>query len=171
MLTEQQTEVCIKSLFVKSHNVSVFLRAVNNRFRQQILHILEEHKRLSVTEIIIKAGQMQSVTSQHLAILRRTGLVKTSRMGKHIYYELNHNRLHQIHELIDNMFGAMKLKECDVNAYIATTYDKYEIDYLQQRTGATTDEIYDAKRIIGNNWVNIIYYLKHKSHNLHLQVL
>jgi DNA-binding transcriptional ArsR family regulator len=45
----------------------------------------------------------QSVASQHLAILRRAGVVDTNRQGKFIYYTLNHERLAQIGRLVEEL--------------------------------------------------------------------
>ena len=74
----------------------MILKAFNHKLRQQILKLLEEQSRLPVTEIYIQLRLEQSVASQHLAILRRAGVVKTEREGKLIYYSLNHRRISEI---------------------------------------------------------------------------
>ncbi|MBC8034868.1 MAG: helix-turn-helix transcriptional regulator, partial [Chitinophagaceae bacterium] len=56
----------------------------------------EEKSKLTVTEIYIQLRLEQSVASQHLAILRRAGIVKTEREGKFIFYILNSNRIAEI---------------------------------------------------------------------------
>jgi DNA-binding transcriptional ArsR family regulator len=45
----------------------------------------------------------QSVASQHLAILRRAGIVKTQRDGKFIYYVIHHDRLGEIMKCVDEL--------------------------------------------------------------------
>lgn len=42
----------------------------------------------TVSELCIKLGVEQSAMSHHLQVLRRTGLVKTQRVHKRIYYRL-----------------------------------------------------------------------------------
>lgn len=79
------------------------LRAVNHKLRKQIINLLEDNQRLTVTEIYVKLRLEQSVASQHLAILRRAGVVKTTRDGKFIYYSLNKKRIQEITELIDDL--------------------------------------------------------------------
>ncbi len=79
------------------------LRAVNHKLRQSIVELLEEHKRLTVTEIYVKLRLEQSVASQHLAILRRAGVVVTDREGKYIFYSLNHDRIGEISQLIEEL--------------------------------------------------------------------
>jgi len=76
------------------------LRAVNHKLRQRIIDLLEENESMTVTDIYIKLRLEQSVASQHLAILRRAGIVKTRREGKFIHYSLDHERLNLINGLI-----------------------------------------------------------------------
>jgi len=77
-------------------NAAMTLRSINHKLRQQILKLLEEQKRMKVTDIYVKLRLEQSVASQHLAILRRANIVRTERMGKEIYYSLNNNRIEQV---------------------------------------------------------------------------
>ena len=79
------------------------LRALNHKLRQSMIQLLEEGKRLTVTEIYVKLRLEQSVASQHLAILRRAGVVDTYRDGKYIYYTLNVDRLNELSDLIEKI--------------------------------------------------------------------
>ena len=80
------------------------LRAVNHKLRQRVIHLLEEtDEGMTVTDIYIKLRLEQSVASQHLAILRRAGVVKTERNGKFILYSLNKDRIAQISSLVEEL--------------------------------------------------------------------
>lgn len=79
------------------------LRAVNHKLRQKIIHLLEESEMMTVTDIYVKLRLEQSVASQHLAILRRAGVVGTDRQGKFIMYSLNKDRLAQISRLVEEL--------------------------------------------------------------------
>ena len=79
------------------------LRAVNHKLRQRIIDLLEENNKMTVTDIYIKLRLEQSVASQHLAILRRAGVVATDRQGKFIYYSLDADRLNQISRLVEEL--------------------------------------------------------------------
>ncbi|NNE30065.1 MAG: helix-turn-helix transcriptional regulator [Saprospiraceae bacterium] len=79
------------------------LRAVNHKLRQSIIDLLEENERMTVTDIYIKLRLEQSVASQHLAILRRAGVVQTERKGKFIFYKLDTERLSQISRLVEEL--------------------------------------------------------------------
>ena len=45
----------------------------------------------------------QSVASQHLAILRRAGIVITQRDGKFIHYTVNHSRIDEIKKFVQEL--------------------------------------------------------------------
>ncbi|MEM0994887.1 MAG: metalloregulator ArsR/SmtB family transcription factor [Bacteroidota bacterium] len=79
------------------------LRAVNHKLRQRIIDLLEENEQMTVTDIYVKLRLEQSVASQHLAILRRAGVVRTDRQGKFIYYALDKDRLSQISTLVEEL--------------------------------------------------------------------
>jgi len=72
------------------------IRALNHKLRQQIIKLIHENKRMTVTTIYVKLHLEQSVTSQHLAILRTAGYVNTEREGKCIFYSVNYSRIAEI---------------------------------------------------------------------------
>ncbi len=66
------------------------VRALNHPLRQKMLALIKDTKnRMNVTDIYVKLRIEQSVASQHLAILRNQGLVKTEREGKTIWYSVD----------------------------------------------------------------------------------
>lgn len=79
------------------------LRAINHKLRQRIVSLLEENDSMTVTDIYVQLRLEQSVASQHLAILRRAGIVVPRRDGKYIYYSLDKERLAQIAQLIEDL--------------------------------------------------------------------
>lgn len=79
------------------------LRAVNHKLRQNVIDLLEENESMTVTDIYIKLRLEQSVASQHLAILRRAGVVITHRKGKFINYMIDRDRLAQISRLVEEL--------------------------------------------------------------------
>lgn len=88
-----------------SKKAAMILRALNHKLRQQILKLIDENQKMTVTEIYVKLRLEQSVASQHLAILRRTGIVITVREGKFIFYMLDYNRLDQINQFVEQLVG------------------------------------------------------------------
>ncbi len=92
------TELKIEVLRIKK--TALILRAINHKLRQQILKLIEEQGKITVTELYLTLRLEQSVASQHLAILRKAGFVNTSRDGKFIYYSVNHNRLEELNKFM-----------------------------------------------------------------------
>lgn len=85
--------------------MAIILRAANHPLRQQIMYLLHRQPRITVTEIFQQLGLEQSIVSQHLAILRRAGFVKTTREGKFIRYTLNLERLQQLDDAIKSFLS------------------------------------------------------------------
>ncbi|MBX7109949.1 MAG: metalloregulator ArsR/SmtB family transcription factor [Chitinophagales bacterium] len=79
------------------------LRAVNHKLRQSMIKLLEDHGKMTVTEIYVKLRLEQSVASQHLAILRNAEVVQTEREGKFIYYSLNEDRIAELADLVEEL--------------------------------------------------------------------
>ncbi len=97
-----------ETLKINFHNLkkaALVLRALNHKLRQQILSLIETEKKITVTEIYVRMRLEQSVASQHLAILRRAGIVTTQRDGKFIYYTVNYKRIEEINQFVQDLVG------------------------------------------------------------------
>lgn len=81
----------------------LILRAVNHKLRQEMIKIIEAEGKITVTELYIKLRLEQSVASQHLALLRRAGVVVTTREGKFIYYSVDKSRIKEISRLLQEL--------------------------------------------------------------------
>ena len=95
----------LKIDFVHMKKAAMILRAMNHKLRQQMIKLLDENKKMTVTDIYVKLPLEQSVASQHLAILRRAGIVITERDGKFIYYAVNYNRISEVNEFVNDLVG------------------------------------------------------------------
>jgi DNA-binding transcriptional ArsR family regulator len=95
----------LKVDLLHSKKAAMILRALNHKLRQQIVKLIDEHKKVTVTEIYVKLRLEQSVASQHLAILRRASIVTTIREGKFIYYAVDYTRLEQINKFVEQLVG------------------------------------------------------------------
>jgi DNA-binding transcriptional ArsR family regulator len=93
----------IKIDYLHLKKAALVLRAMNHKLRQQMIKMLDENKRLTVTEIYVKLRLEQSVASQHLAILRRAGIVITQRDGKFIYYTVNYPRVAEVMKFVEDL--------------------------------------------------------------------
>jgi len=96
----------VKLDYMAVKSAAMTLRAINHKLRQQIIRLLEENKRMNVTDIYVKLRLEQSVASQHLAILRRANIVRTERQGKFIHYSLNEKRIADIARFVNNLVNS-----------------------------------------------------------------
>jgi DNA-binding transcriptional ArsR family regulator len=92
-----ENELPIETLQIKKG--ALVFRAINHPLRRQMLELLHQNVRMTVTEIFIKLRLEQSVASQHLAILRKAAMVNTERQGKFIFYSVNYQRIKQVHQI------------------------------------------------------------------------
>ena len=81
----------------------LILRAINHKLRQEMVQFIDARGQTTVTELFVEMRIEQSVASQHLAILRRAGIVKTKREGKFMYYSLNLERLHLLNQMVTDL--------------------------------------------------------------------
>ncbi len=93
----------IKVDYLRTKKAALILRAVNHKLRQQMIKLIDDKKRITVTELYVKLRLEQSVASQHLAILRRAGIVTTERDGKFIHYSVNYERVADVVKHVDEL--------------------------------------------------------------------
>ncbi|WP_350006970.1 metalloregulator ArsR/SmtB family transcription factor [Vibrio metschnikovii] len=83
----------------------VLLKAMANERRLQILCLLHNQE-LSVGELCSKLELSQSALSQHLAWLRRDGLVETRKEAQTVFYTLSSNEVKAMIELLHGLYCA-----------------------------------------------------------------
>ncbi len=72
---------------------SDILRALAHPLRMKILEFIDQNEVINVNKIYNTLKLEQSITSQHLRILRTVGLVETEREGKFIHYKVDYDKL------------------------------------------------------------------------------
>jgi len=83
------------------------LRVIAHPMRIAIIELLQDSKKLNVTEIYEKLNIEQASASHHLNLLKNKGVLISKRDGKNTYYSLKHVAINQIIECIT---------KCDANA-------------------------------------------------------
>ncbi|MGB1217027.1 MAG: ArsR/SmtB family transcription factor, partial [Saprospiraceae bacterium] len=68
------------------HISTELLRALCHPLRMRILHFIDQNDNINVNKIYNTLKLEQSITSQHLRILRKSNIVSTERDGKFIFY-------------------------------------------------------------------------------------
>ncbi|AWY00952.1 transcriptional regulator [Marinomonas primoryensis] len=93
----------MEEMLRQSSQAAVFLKALSNENRLMILcHLLDEE--LSVTALNEKLPLSQSALSQHLAVLRKDGLVSTRRVSQTIFYSLGDSRVKELIQTLHRLF-------------------------------------------------------------------
>ncbi len=100
---KQQENIILN--YNKLRKSALVLRALNHELRQKIIKLINEEGQMNVTDIYVRLRIEQSVASQHLAILRKAGIVETIRDGKFINYKLSKERIQEIAQFIENILG------------------------------------------------------------------
>ncbi|MEL7291112.1 MAG: metalloregulator ArsR/SmtB family transcription factor [Pseudomonadota bacterium] len=83
----------------------VLLKAMANERRLQILCLLHNQE-LSVGELCNKLELSQSALSQHLAWLRRDGLVNTRKEAQTVFYTLSSQEVKAMIQLLHTLYCA-----------------------------------------------------------------
>lgn len=77
----------------KLQESSEILRALAHPLRMRILEFIDQNDTINVNKIYNTLKLEQSITSQHLRILRLAGLVTTKRDGKFIHYSIDYDKI------------------------------------------------------------------------------
>jgi ArsR family transcriptional regulator len=76
------------------------IRALAHPLRLSIIAFIDKNGEINVNKIYRSLKLEQSITSQHLKILRAADLVKYRREGKKIYYCVNYPSVKQLNTIV-----------------------------------------------------------------------
>lgn len=96
---KSQTHPLIDS--AKLETASSVLRAIAHPLRLRLIKYISDKDCINVNAIYHDMGLEQSITSQHLRILREAKLVHTQRKGKFIFYTVNFSKISHIVSVVD----------------------------------------------------------------------
>ena len=99
----QEAAEAASDLKANAKIAATMLKAIANESRLLILCNLEG-KELSVTDLNDHLDLSQSALSQHLAVLRKDGLVKTRRESQTIYYSLSDARASKVIKTLHELY-------------------------------------------------------------------
>jgi ArsR family transcriptional regulator len=84
------------------------LYALAHPLRLRILEYIDKHGEINVNRIYRALGLEQSITSQHLKVLRLAGIVHAHRDGKFILYTVDYPTLQRTESAINNFMAIEK---------------------------------------------------------------
>jgi len=89
-----------------------YLKVLGHAKRLEIVCLLHGHE-LTVNQIVQMTSLRQAAVSQHLIILKQTGLVQTRKIGKEIYYMLRVDRFASLSIFIDGLTKVRPMSEAE----------------------------------------------------------
>ncbi len=78
------------------------LKALCHDLRRSILNVIKDAEEINVTDIYQCLKLDQTICSQQLAVLRRSGIVVTKKRGKEVIYSVNVERMEHIISLANS---------------------------------------------------------------------
>lgn len=81
------------------------MRALAHPLRLKILEFIDTHGTINVNKIYNTLKIEQSITSQHLRILRLAGVVNAKREGKFMHYNINYHIVERANKAVNNFVG------------------------------------------------------------------
>jgi ArsR family transcriptional regulator len=87
---------------------SELMRALAHPLRLRILAFIDQHGTINVNRIYNTLKIEQSITSQHLRILRNAGVLNAEREGKFIRYSIDYNIVSRVSRAVKNFANAQK---------------------------------------------------------------
>lgn len=98
----ETTNIINEELVEKLERIAYILKTVAHPTRLGIIHLLEQHPKLSVSDICEMLGTEQSLTSHHLQNMRLKGVLSVKRQGRSMMYSLKERDVSLIIECLEN---------------------------------------------------------------------
>ena len=86
----------------KLHVSSELMRALAHPLRLKILEFIDTHGTINVNKIYRTLNLEQSITSQHLRILKAAEVLESKRVGKFIHYSINYQTVTRAAKAVQN---------------------------------------------------------------------
>jgi DNA-binding transcriptional ArsR family regulator len=80
-------------------------RALAHPLRMKILEFIDRKGAINVNKIYNSLNLEQSITSQHLRILRKAEVVSADRQGKMVVYQINYPIVERAVSAVNNFLG------------------------------------------------------------------
>lgn len=81
------------------------MRALAHPLRLKILEFIDMNEKINVNKIYNTLRIEQSITSQHLKILKLAGVVNAQKEGKFMIYNINYNILERAENAVNNFLN------------------------------------------------------------------
>ncbi|MDC7996573.1 MULTISPECIES: ArsR/SmtB family transcription factor [Gilvibacter] len=97
---------------VKANQLADLAKVISHPARISILNYIGDCEGCLCKDIAEKIRLSQPTTSQHLQVIKKSGLLKSRFEGKSQYYTINKSRLTLLKELFQDFFESTEAKCC-----------------------------------------------------------
>ena len=102
-----------KHIFNDQQNqIANFTKMIGHPARVSIIHHISQIKNCNCNNLVKAIGLTQPTISQHLAEIRKTGLLKQTIKGKNLFYSINEEKLNECRRLINDFFVKTQVNCC-----------------------------------------------------------
>ncbi len=84
---------------------TILMKALAHPLRLRILEFIDSQGVINVNKIYNTLKIEQSVTSQHLRLLRMAGVVNANKEGKYVHYDINYDVLKRAEMAVNRFLG------------------------------------------------------------------
>lgn len=96
----------------RAKELAEVFKALGNETRLRMMELLSE-RALCVGALAMRLDLSQSAVSQHLAVLRRAGLVEADKRGYFVHYSLAEGARERCRAALDDILRDHDQEECD----------------------------------------------------------
>lgn len=89
----------------KLHYSSELMRALAHPLRLKILEFIDQHGAINVNKIYNTLNIEQSITSQHLKIMKMAGVVHAEKEGKYVTYSIDYDVVTRAERAVKNFLA------------------------------------------------------------------
>lgn len=89
----------------KLHYSSELMRALAHPLRLKILEFIDQHGAINVNKIYRALEIEQSITSQHLKIMKMAGVVHAAKDGKYVTYSIDYDVIMRADRAVKNFLA------------------------------------------------------------------
>jgi len=88
----------------KQNQIANFTKMIGHPARVAIIEHISQNKNCNCNNLVKAIGLAQPTISQHLAEIKRTGLLKQTVKGKSLFYSIDQDKLNECRRLINDFF-------------------------------------------------------------------
>ena len=94
-----------KHIFTDQTNIIAnYTKVIGHPARVAIIQHISENKKCNCNDLVEAIGLAQPTISQHLAEIRKVGLLDQKVKGKNLYYTINKDQLNECRRVVNEFF-------------------------------------------------------------------